>query len=369
MRSSAFSLLAAAAAAGLAAGAILLAGCGSVPAAGVASAASAGATKAVAASGVVPWIASPPPPMTLPTPVPAKPLPTSAPPCDPLDLRATEFGTTALAGSLDIFFKITNVGPATCLVRGRPRSITLISSSGQELPLAITPGDGLTGTLEPSDTAPGAFAELVVNAPVGGPCPPGESALTVPGSLSAVRIGLPDGNSVTAAVTAGASAPRVVFACSAVQVSDFGVEPPPPVYPAEPMPALKATLSLPATVRAGQDLRYVVALINPTAKPIALAPCPGYLESLMTRSATASPGKSGGDAAASLSGQTAYKTAYRLNCGPVGSIPAHGTVRFAMVLPVPVTFAPGPARASWALEPPFESAVRSGDVQILPPAR
>jgi hypothetical protein len=70
---------------------------------------------------------------------------------------------------------------------------------------------------------------------------------------------------------------------------------------------------MPAAVRAGTALRFVVTLANPTAVAAVLTPCPRYNEGMYTASGRVSRW-------------------YWLNCDPVRSIAPHGRVRYAMTL-------------------------------------
>jgi hypothetical protein len=92
---------------------------------------------------------------------------------------------------------------------------------------------------------------------------------------------------------------------------------------------LTVTLVLPESVRIGQTLEYVVVLVNPSGVPVALSPCPNYVQSIGDL-------KTGG--------------MFQLNCA-VSAVPANGAVRFEMRAPIPGdTTEAGPQKLTWQLE-------------------
>lgn len=105
--------------------------------------------------------------------------------------------------------------------------------------------------------------------------------------------------------------------------------------PAKPSPPFDSPLN-PVTARLqpgraagpGHTITYHVVLSNPTGHPIPLDDCPGYIQERFSR----------GDATHEAVNDHQL---YRLNCRPVHAIPAHGSVRFAMVVEVPSTLEPG----------------------------
>jgi hypothetical protein len=112
-------------------------------------------------------------------------------------------------------------------------------------------------------------------------------------------------------------------------VQRFTVELPPPVYPPSPfapLEDLEVTVVVPPSVERGATLHYVVELANPTGSDIAFDPCPGYIEDADNA-----------------------KETHRLNCGAVGSIPAHAAIRFAMELAIPESATEGATLVYWDL--------------------
>jgi hypothetical protein len=122
-------------------------------------------------------------------------------------------------------------------------------------------------------------------------------------------------------------------------------ETPPPEPPLSPLAGLVVKASGPATVHAGDEMTYHVDITNPTAKAIALDPCPGYIVELFSI----------GDAT-----HRAINTnqVYRLNCRPMTGIRADTTVRYTMRHQVPDTLTTGRhLGVSWRL---FGPALYSG---------
>lgn len=103
-----------------------------------------------------------------------------------------------------------------------------------------------------------------------------------------------------------------------------------------PLDVLTATLVLPETARAGQQLTYEVDLRNPTVHAVGLEPCPAYVESAST--------------------PTPVKKVYSLNCAPVATLAAGHTARFAMQIPIPTDTPVGPVHISWGLISPDVAA-------------
>jgi hypothetical protein len=109
-------------------------------------------------------------------------------------------------------------------------------------------------------------------------------------------------------------------------LSSSGFSPPPVTDPEtdveSPLRQLTSSITGPATAKPGERVSYTVTLTNPTGAAVALAPCPGYLQELFSPGSGAAPGHSSSQL-------------YQLNCRPVAAIPAHGEVRFEMVVVVP----------------------------------
>jgi hypothetical protein len=144
---------------------------------------------------------------------------------------------------------------------------------------------------------------------------------------------------------------------STLTVSPFkatpGPEPTdPPTVPAE---GLRLALEVPDHATAGETLRYLAALTNPTSGAIALAPCPAYRETLASSGAP-------------------LVEEHLLNCDAIPSIGPGQTVRFAMVLDIPASQLPTEkAAVVWELDPsygeglPPRSPAQKAPIRIVAP--
>lgn len=98
-----------------------------------------------------------------------------------------------------------------------------------------------------------------------------------------------------------------------------------------------AVTAPPTTATAGNPLRYVVAITNPTSTDISSDPCPGYIEERFS---------TGDETFDALNEHSVY----RLNCRTVAVLPARGTVRFEMQTRVPPQIEAGrQMRIAWRL--------------------
>lgn len=127
-----------------------------------------------------------------------------------------------------------------------------------------------------------------------------------------------------------------------------------PAAPAPPPPpalaAVRVALELPGQVLAGTTLRYVVDLTNPTDAAIPLDSCPDYLQ-----------------AADDLPTLPNASKLRQLNCDIVHALPAHGTVRYAMHLPVRAESRAGPTSVVWQLALDGTSPEATGSVDVVRP--
>jgi hypothetical protein len=114
-------------------------------------------------------------------------------------------------------------------------------------------------------------------------------------------------------------------------VTTYWRDPPPAVYPADPMAGVMPTIALPSVVRAGQPFYFVVSLTNPTGHDASLTPCPQFLDW------------------AGNGNQPFFKTVYTLNCDGRTALSAGETVRFQMRGTVPADAASHPMQVYWTL--------------------
>lgn len=280
---------------------------------------------AVTATGAVPWLDAPTVPGPAPDPPSPLPRPADARPCGARDVHATSDGRNGAGGHEVMYLRFRNVSRSTCVLKGYPR----VSATEAGLRTVI----GTDGSFFPSgqtaNIAPGQRADLGVETdtycaarPGGGP----------PGALyHRLHIALPGGGHVAV------DEPRGFDPTCGLHITAFSV---PQAPQPEPRSVLSPSLETPATVFAGATLVYVVDLINPTDQPIALNPCPAYVQAI-----------------ANL--PTPVKEVDALNCGPVGAIGAHRTKRFQMRLTIPPSTPEGPITLHWDLigvEPAAASA-------------
>jgi hypothetical protein len=100
-------------------------------------------------------------------------------------------------------------------------------------------------------------------------------------------------------------------------------EPPRPAHASSSLNRLRVSIHTRRPAAAGRRLRYETVLRNPTGDPIALRPCPGYGQERF------SPATAAGEEPIN------DRQVFRLNCRPVHAVPAHGEVRFRMVVRLP----------------------------------
>ena len=129
-----------------------------------------------------------------------------------------------------------------------------------------------------------------------------------------------------------------------LHLTRFFVPQPEQPDPPSPLQHLAVAIETPDTVAAGTTLDYAIDLTNRSDQPVSLNPCPAYLQA-------ASP-------------PTPVKDIEALNCAPVGSIPARGTVRFEMRMPIPADTPAGELRVFWDLIGPDLASVASVDITV-----
>jgi hypothetical protein len=264
------------------------------------------------ARGVVPWIDRPGS-ASLGSPLPASPLPTAGPPCAASDVAAAYNGAEGAAGSLILLFTFTNVSAKTCALRGTPQ---VVATEPGKRPVTATPANLFT--VVPVALSPGGHTHIDMQTMRD--CAANHAGAGPVSTYHALVMSMPGGGRVTV--------PAIVDVECGLYVGEFGVQPPDPVYPTPPLTGATFKLELQASVKAGEQLRYVVDIVNPTDADMVLDPCPSYLQR--------GPGDPG-------------KTPLRLNCDDVHDVPAGETVRFAMQIPVPADTPTGPAQVCWTV--------------------
>jgi hypothetical protein len=260
------------------------------------------------------WLDLPPvqyPPATL------DPRP-SAVACATKDFALSPVVATGAMGTQYYLVEVRNTGPAPCTLSGRPT-------------LRYTDASGATRTGHTDETS------TLVRDPNAVP------ATINPGETARLEV-----QTHTYCSTNQDGAARVHWDNARLVLDDGGVLPlevslhadcgvgmspwtrPDPGSTADPAwSSLIISMELPASVRIGQTLEYVVVLTNPTDTAIALTPCPNYIQSLALQ-------KAGGP--------------HQLNCS-VSEIPPRRAVRYAMRMLIPdYVITTGPIDLDWELE-------------------
>jgi hypothetical protein len=269
-----------------------------------------------ASEGAVRWLDAPVAPYTPPPPVTSSPRP-AAPACRGADLRLLGVDREGATGHTGNFVHVENAGPSRCSLSGSPE-LTGLTAAGNRVPIPAEGGtffDPLYRGERPATIGPREQATLTIETSL--TCNGGAPASTT--TYRRVQIRLADGTSFDVADRLDSTCPfRIGTWYRPVQS---------PTETPEPWPTLHARLEgVPATVRAGEPLDYIVELANTGAADVTFDPCPAYAEIL------------GG-----------ARADYRLNCAAAAVIPAGGSVRFAMRLDVGADVPSGPAKMLWSL--------------------
>jgi hypothetical protein len=297
--------------------AFIASGCGAVARTGVAS-----------QPTPVPWIATKPVSMLLPTPSPA-PIPPGTLACQTGDLEAVFTGSgAATGGQLVGSIVFGNRTGTQCVLEGVP-GIQLFDAHARQIPLAVS------GTTDPPsravliqpntaeiqaqpDRAGRAWVMIMwpTHGPATGTCSPAPPQGTVlgfqlPGGAGSLRVPIVDPrNGVTVAACGGSLSVTPFQATAAPETT----------VPPDPVHSLAIQLDVPHSVAAGTTLHYTVSLRNAGVQPVAFsAGCPVYGEWV--------PGFA--------------KEFYVLNCGPVRAIQPGQSETFAMELAIPRATTPG----------------------------
>ena len=242
------------------------------------------------------------------------PAPVSPPACRLADLYVASGGSNGATGHVLYTIAITNHAKSACSLIGSP-GVSLVTAQGTSLSLPQQPElGGMVGTaksrpvLPPSQPQPVAHqafdgASFMFEWYYCGGTPPqvAFADVTLPGAAGVSRVPL---------LPAGPQIPSRCDDPSQGRVLLVGpIEGPGAESVAVTPPTLGVTLAgLPATLAAGQTLRYQVTITNGSTAAITFESCPAYEEGFTP------------DAMDS----------YLLNCGPVGRLEAGASATFAM---------------------------------------
>jgi hypothetical protein len=292
-----------------------------------------GPTTTTAVTGeVVPWVDEPASSSLLssllPRALPPTPPRTGAPPCTVRELLAAIGGPTEVSGDEGVVIVLRNNGSAACLLTGTPRVVA--SAPGHVAVMAAL--ERMPPNGESADTAPGGTVVVRVDVPTYCKANPlGAISRVTP--YHSLAISIPGGG----AKKVGGL--RLSFPCG-MSTTPFFTPKPGPTYPADTLATLVPRLRLPATVRPGTTLEYEVDLFNPGNRPVALSPCPVYLEH----------------------SNLPTKLLFRLDCRSVHLVPAHSQVRYEMEMAIPADAPGGPMGLWWTF---FGPSTRTAHGQVL----
>jgi hypothetical protein len=273
-------------------------------------------------AGAVPWVNRParayvPPP---------QPRPAAAyPPCRARQLAGRPGRGGPAAGTVYQEVALINRSDRPCTLSGGPTAVTGVRATGGTTTLTkVALGDGfnLAGP-GPANLRPGHSGWVTLS--YGDGCP----ALTAGGKA--------DYRTLFIAVDHGrvkVEFPAALNLICGLEASRFGAPPPPPPGSRSPLNALTATVATPATLSAGATVSYTVTLHNHSRTLVRLTPCPSYTEYL---GVFTGPGR-----------HLHLERHYYLNCAAIRQIAAHGSVTFAMRIPVPAQA--GQAKLDWQLQ-------------------
>ncbi len=281
---------------GLLAIALIASGCGAVTRTGV-----------VSQPGPVPWIATKPVSLLLPTPIPP-----GTPACQASDLEAVFTGSgAATGGQLVGSIVFGNRTGMPCVLEGVP-GIQLFDAHGRQIPLAVSgttdpPSHAVliqpnTGEIQAQPDRTGRAWVMIMwptHDPATGTCSPAPPQGTVlgfqlPGSTGSLRVPIVDPrNGVTVAACGGSLSVTPFQATAAPETT----------VPPDPVHSLAIQLDVPHSVAAGTTLHYTVSLRNAGVQPVAfpaecLSMASGFqaspkssMSSTAARCARSSPGK------------------------------------------------------------------------------
>ena len=299
----------------------------------------------------VPWIATKPVSMLLPTPSPT-PIPAGTQGCRAEQLKAVFTGSgAATGGQLTGSIVFGNRTAVPCVLEGVP-GIQLFDAHGRQIPLTVNGStdppsrvvlvQANTADIEAQPVEAGRAWVMIIwptHDPATGACSPEPSQGTVLGfelasGRGSLRVPIVDPRNGATIAACGGYLSLTPFQATAA---------PETTVPPDPIHSLAIELDVPRSVAAGTTLHYTVSLHNASVHPVVFpADCPVYGEWV--------PGFA--------------KDFYVLNCGPVHAIQPGQTENFAMELAVPGTTTPGGYTLYWNfafgvdLGPPGKAAVR-----------
>ena len=234
-----------------------------------------------------------------------------------------------------IYVRFRNVSGSACLLAGYPR----VTATAPGKPDVTASNGSFFQFGKAANLSPGNGVSLL-GLETDSECAAHPGGLGDGDAYNSVDIALPGGGSVVLTNLGNGFARLLDLSCG-LHLTTFEDPDYPQPQVINPLAGLRPTLVLPRTARAGDTLMYEVDLRNTTTHAIGLEPCPGYLED---------------------AGDKLIFLTHALNCAPVGSISAGGTVRFAMQLPLPSALPMGAVQIRWALLLPGDMAASTIDI-------
>jgi hypothetical protein len=298
--------------------------------------------------GTVPWVDEPAGEREFSLPPPARRVDPNAKPCLAGDLRGelTQWTAPGNSGEPGVpqreppkligYARVANTGQQTCRLHGEVD--TRLRDRTGELKIGYSRNVNDEAEQRVTIVPPGESADLRLDwsAPF---CAPHDGSLEL-------EITLPEnGGKLRAPITATSVPPCGRPSETHPEITSFLAssvfdEPSRETAMDSPLAALTATIEPVPTAKPGDLVTFHVRLTNPTAAAIPLDPGPGYLQERFSQ----------GTAELRAINDSGL---YRLNCRPVRSIPAHGTIRFAMGVHIPTELTADRAlTVTWRLTAP-----------------
>jgi hypothetical protein len=221
--------------------------------------------------------------------------------------------------------RVQNKGTAACTMTGRPVLTGRRGGRTLTIPIGLQERDLMPGAV-PATIEPGEAADLEIL--TYGGCLDGRPETV----YTAVRLRFADGGTM--------SLGEDLNATCGVNVGAWHRLAPEPV---DPLAGMELQIAAPATIRPGENLDFVVTLVNPTPRDIPLDPCPNY--SVILESTVKIVGS------------------HALNCVDAGGqprvVPSGMSLSFGMRLPIPADpgLTAGPKLLRWSLTIELEVSV------------
>jgi hypothetical protein len=240
------------------------------------------------------------------------------------------------AGSLHGYVVLTNTSARPCTLSGVP-TVTVLSDG---VPIPADYARFGTGNATLVGLPPGGQANFRIDwdapycpprpAKLSSPPPPSDGPFSLRSRLDGLTITITVRSRATPGCISGDPEPHGSRSGVVTSPIEPGVVLPAPAPQRSALRQLTATAeSYPGQIAGGQTLPFVIALANPTGRPVSLTvpPPPSYDVFVQCPRTPATPGFQVG-------------AAYSLNTGPRPAVPAHGTIRFAMRFQVPAITCP-----------------------------